>query len=119
MTIENTPAAVPAAGTPVTSSSAAPAATKPAARSTAIKAAPKKPAAKAAPKTAPKAKIKPAPEGKYKVLTGIDDETFCARVSDHLDKGWALYGNVAATFNGKNVILAQALLRTKKVKRKK
>lgn len=78
-----------------------------------------KPAAKPAAKAPSKGKAKPAPEGKYKVLTGIDDSAFCARVSDHLEHGWALYGNVVATFNGKNVILAQAMLRTKKSKRKK
>lgn len=69
------------------------------------------------PKAKPKAK--PAPEGKYKVLTGIDDAAFCDRVSDHLEHGWELYGNVAATYNGKNVILAQPLLKSKKSKRKK
>ena len=99
MTIENNP-------TPVASAAPKPAVTA-------------KPAAKQASKATSKGKAKPAPEGKYKVLTGIDDSTFCARVSDHLDHGWALYGNVAATFNGKNVILAQAMLRTKKSKRKK
>ena len=108
MTIENNPQ-------PVAPAAPLSATTKP----TTSKTVAKKPAAKATPKAAPKAKAKPAADGKYKVLTGIDDETFCARVSEHLDKGWALYGDVAATFNGKNVILAQALLRTKKVKRKK
>ena len=101
MTIENNPA--PVASTPAKPVEAA----KPVAKSAA------KPAAKA------KAKTKPAPEGKYKVLTGIDDSAFCARVSDYLEHGWELYGNVAATFNGKNVVLAQAMLRTKKAKRKK
>ncbi len=77
-------------------------------------------AAKPAAKTAAKpAKVKPTPEGNYKVLTGIDDSEFCARVSDHLKHGWELYGSVAATFNGKSVILAQPLVRKKKLKRKK
>ena len=109
MTIENNPQ-------PVSAAPAATATARPAA-----KAAPK-PAAKAATASKPKAKpakVRPAAEGRYKVLTGIDDSAFCARVSDHLEHGWELYGPVAATFNGKNVILAQALLNKKKGKRKK
>jgi hypothetical protein len=52
------------------------------------------------------------PDGlpKYRVLTGPDDATFCRRVSDALALGYKLYGSPAATFNGENVILAQAII---------
>jgi hypothetical protein len=46
----------------------------------------------------------------YRVLTGVDDATFCHRVSDALALGYVLYGSPAATFNGKQVIVAQALV---------
>jgi hypothetical protein len=53
---------------------------------------------------------------KYRLLTGIDDSNFCIRVSEALDLGYELYGSPAVTFNGKNVIAAQALIlkKTKK-----
>lgn len=52
------------------------------------------------------------PEGlpRYRVLTGPDDATFCRRVSEALDLGWRLYEGPAVTFDGTNVIVAQALL---------
>lgn len=52
------------------------------------------------------------PEGlpRYRVLTGPDDATFCRRVSEALDLGWMLYEGPAVTFDGTNVIVAQALL---------
>ena len=53
---------------------------------------------------------KPAAPARYKVITDIDDALFCARVSEALDNGYILYGNPAATFNGKSVILAQAVV---------
>jgi hypothetical protein len=46
----------------------------------------------------------------YRVLTGPDDEKFCKRVSEALKLGWELHGAPSVTFNGKKVILAQALL---------
>ncbi|HEX4384956.1 MAG TPA: DUF1737 domain-containing protein [Myxococcales bacterium] len=46
----------------------------------------------------------------YRILTGIDDVTFCKRVSDALALGYRLYGSPAAAFNGANVIVAQALI---------
>ncbi|MEO7887888.1 MAG: DUF1737 domain-containing protein [Polaromonas sp.] len=46
----------------------------------------------------------------YRLLTGPDDASFCRRVSEALALGYALYGSPAATFNGENVIVAQALL---------
>lgn len=52
------------------------------------------------------------PEGlpTYRVLTGPDDETFCRRVSDALELGYALYGGPAITVHGGKLIVAQALL---------
>jgi hypothetical protein len=46
----------------------------------------------------------------YRLLTGVDDATFCHRVSEALALGDVLYGSPAATFNGKQVIVAQALV---------
>lgn len=46
----------------------------------------------------------------YRMLTGPDDATFCHRVSDALAMGYALYGSPAVTFNGTDVIVAQAVI---------
>lgn len=46
----------------------------------------------------------------YRLLTGPDDASFCRRVSEVLALGYELYGSPAATFNGENVIVAQAVL---------
>lgn len=124
-------AAKPAARPAVAKPAAKPAATK----TVAAKAAPSKPAAKpaakspakkavvsrAAAKPAVAKAIKPAVEApkRYKVLTGIDDSEFCARVSAVLDAGYELHGAPAATFNGKNVILAQAVVLKKLPAKKK
>lgn len=45
----------------------------------------------------------------YRVLTGPDDAKFCHRVSEALELGYELHGSPALTFNGVNVIVAQAL----------
>jgi len=52
------------------------------------------------------------PEGlpRYRLLTGKDDASFCRRVSEALDMGYVLYGSPAATFNGQQVIVAQAVI---------
>jgi len=52
------------------------------------------------------------PEGlpRYRLLTGKDDAAFCQRVSEALALGFQLYGSPAATFSGKDVIVAQAVL---------
>lgn len=54
----------------------------------------------------------------YRLLTGIDDSNFCKRVSEALIEGYELYGSPAITFNGKNNIVAQAVILrdSKKVK---
>ena len=46
----------------------------------------------------------------YRLLTGPDDAEFCRRVSDAVALGYVLYGSPAATFNGTQVIVAQALI---------
>jgi hypothetical protein len=46
----------------------------------------------------------------YRVLTGPDDEVFCRRVSEAIAIGYRLYEAPAVTFNGVQVIVAQALL---------
>jgi hypothetical protein len=104
-------AAKPAAKSPVVARAAA----KPAARVAA------KPTAKPAAKPAVAKSVKPTVEApkRYKVLTGIDDSAFCARVSEALDNGYELHGAPAATFNGKNVILAQAIVLKKLPAKKK
>ncbi len=53
---------------------------------------------------------------KYRLFTGIDDKNFCERVSEALESGYELHGSPAATFNGKNVIVAQALVWSKSKK---
>jgi len=46
----------------------------------------------------------------YRVLTGPDDAAFCRRVSEAIALGYNLYEGPAVTFNGGEVIVAQALL---------
>jgi hypothetical protein len=46
----------------------------------------------------------------YRVLTGPDDAAFCHRVSETIALGYRLYGGPAVTFDGEQVIVAQALL---------
>ena len=52
------------------------------------------------------------PDGlpQYRLITGKDDDVFCKRVSEALRAGYQLYGSPALTFNGENVIAAQAVL---------
>ena len=50
----------------------------------------------------------------YRILTGLDDTKFCVRVSEALKLGYQLYGSPALTFNGVNVIVAQAIIWNKK-----
>ncbi|ENR5073120.1 DUF1737 domain-containing protein [Klebsiella pneumoniae] len=52
------------------------------------------------------------PDGlpRYRLLTGKDDAKFCHRVSEALALGYQLYGSPAATFNGQDVIVAQAII---------
>ncbi|EBY7427337.1 DUF1737 domain-containing protein [Salmonella enterica] len=52
------------------------------------------------------------PDGlpRYRLLTGKDDAKFCHRISEVLAPGYQLYGSPAATFNGQDVIVAQAII---------
>ncbi|QDH25185.1 DUF1737 domain-containing protein [Neokomagataea tanensis] len=52
------------------------------------------------------------PDGKpvYRLITGKDDSNFCRRISEALAIGYRLYGSPSCTFNGKDVIVAQAVL---------
>ena len=54
----------------------------------------------------------PPPEGlsAYRLLTGKDDAAFCRRVSEALASGYLLYGSPSATFDGRDVIVAQAIV---------
>ncbi|AFU04264.1 DUF1737 domain-containing protein [Nocardia brasiliensis] len=47
---------------------------------------------------------------RYRLITGVDDATFCERISALLDQGYQLHGSPAVTFNGTDVIAAQALI---------
>jgi hypothetical protein len=47
----------------------------------------------------------------YTYLTGPDDEKFCRRVCAKLNQGWQLYGNPTLTYDGKDVIAGQALIK--------
>lgn len=47
---------------------------------------------------------------RYRMLTGPDDAKFCHRVSEMLELGYRLYGSPAATYDGEQVIVAQAVL---------
>ena len=100
-------------------------AAKPAARTTVRPAV--KPAAKIAAKPAVAAKTavavavadKPDFTKRYKMLTGIDNSEFCAKVRLHLDNGYALHGSPVMAFNGKDIIVGQAVVLKKLPAKKK
>jgi hypothetical protein len=52
------------------------------------------------------------PDGlpRYRVLTGEDDAAFCHRVSAELARGYRLHGAPSVTFNGRFVVVAQAIV---------
>jgi hypothetical protein len=99
-------------------------AAKPAARTTVRSAA--KPAAKtvakpAAAKNAVAVEVAAKPDftKRYKMLTGIDNSEFCAKVRLHLDNGYALHGSPVMAFNGKDIIVGQAVVLKKLPAKKK
>jgi hypothetical protein len=47
---------------------------------------------------------------RYRMITGKDDATFCQRISKWLDEGYMLYGSPSCTYNGTDVIVAQAVI---------
>ncbi|MCF3138421.1 MULTISPECIES: DUF1737 domain-containing protein [Micrococcaceae] len=46
----------------------------------------------------------------YRLITGPDTRDFCERISSALAEGYVLHGSPAATFNGTDVIVAQAIV---------
>ena len=52
------------------------------------------------------------PDGRlpYRCLTGTSDQAFCERVSKALEEGWRLHGSPALTFDGEQVVVAQAVV---------
>ncbi|MEZ2390562.1 DUF1737 domain-containing protein [bacterium RCC_150] len=46
----------------------------------------------------------------YRLVTGPDTREFCERISAALAEGYVLHGSPAATFNGTDVIVAQAVI---------
>lgn len=46
----------------------------------------------------------------YRLLTGPDDVAFCKKVSEAIKLGYKLYGSPSVTYNGENVIAAQAVI---------
>lgn len=47
---------------------------------------------------------------RYRLLTGVDDASFCQRVSEAMALGYVLHGSPSVTFNGSHVVAAQALV---------
>ena len=47
---------------------------------------------------------------KHRLITGKDDGNFCKRISELLDEGYKLYESPSCTFNGKDVIVTQAMI---------
>ncbi len=47
---------------------------------------------------------------KYRLITGKDDASFCGRISKFIEQGYHLYGSPSVTYNGKDVIAAQAVV---------
>lgn len=105
------------AKTPVKRAPAAKAATSTTARSTSKTAAKPAVAAKAA--VAVEVAAKPDFTKRYKMLTGIDNSEFCAKVRLHLDNGYALHGSPVMAFNGKDIIVGQAVVLKKLPAKKK
>ena len=46
----------------------------------------------------------------YRFLSGVDDATFCQRVSDVLAEGYILYGNPVMFMDNGNRIVGQAVI---------
>ena len=45
----------------------------------------------------------------YRFLSGVDDATFCQRVSDVLAEGYILYGNPVMVMDNGNRVVGQAV----------
>lgn len=55
-------------------------------------------------------KSKAEPRLGYRLITGRDDAEFCKRISRLLEEGYELHGSPAVTYNGNEVVAAQALV---------
>jgi hypothetical protein len=76
-------------------------------------------AARAAAKAAATPVSTPDFTKRYKMLTGVDNSEFCAKVRMHLDNGYALHGSPVMAFNGKDIIVGQAVVLKKLPAKKK
>lgn len=47
---------------------------------------------------------------RYRLISGKDDASFCERISALLEDGYEICGSPALTFNGTDVIAAQAVI---------
>ena len=47
----------------------------------------------------------------YRLLSGPDDDEFCARVERMSNRRWNLHGGPALTFDGKSVVATQAIVK--------
>ena len=47
---------------------------------------------------------------RYRILTGVDDDALCRRVSEAMELGYVLHGSPALTTKGESVIAGQALV---------
>lgn len=47
---------------------------------------------------------------KYRLITGVDDSSFCERISKLLEEGYELHGSPSCTFDGENIVVAQAVI---------
>jgi len=50
----------------------------------------------------------------YRLLTGPDDASFCHKVTQALNKGWALYGSPQLSYNAQanQMVCAQAVIKS-------
>jgi len=53
---------------------------------------------------------------KYRLITGKDDASFCERITKLIEEGYRLYASPSITYNGKDVIAAQAVVLPEVVK---
>jgi hypothetical protein len=60
--------------------------------------------------TLPSQQDKPEEKLSYRLITGPDNRAFCERISAALAEGYVLHGSPAAAFNGRDVIVAQAVI---------
>lgn len=50
----------------------------------------------------------------YKIVRGTESEVFGELVTEHLKQGYELHGSPALTFDGKDMVFAQAVVKTVK-----